>query len=686
MNINPFNVIKSSNLGDKAIVDYWVDILNSQTHQESYQKLLSPESPGPMFLLGGKGSGKTHILRYYSFGAQKMRAQNKGISILEKIQHDKFLSVYLELGNFGFRRFSGSNIDQGTWDEWYFYYLNLLLTELYLENIIDLIHASNDLGELDLDLLRSSLSDIFFDHIEKEVNCIEDIYIIIKKSRKQLDKKISRIKTGIDSKFSDMDLLFDTRENRFFDIVHITKSSYAELDNVRILFLIDQFEDLSKSQQVFINTLIRHPRHPDTLSLRVSGRLYAIKTKDTYSDDEKVLDAEGRTKILESFMAPDHQSKKTHEEFSINMCKSRVELETGQELSNQKIKESFGQNDFQAIKAKIIRKHPCSVERNYFVNLAKKLERFTNLEKETINEIIENLACSEEPLFEKKNIYLLYQAWSKNKDLLSASLDIKQSLFLYLSKSDSKRILHTKSTLEHVESDLLYQLLKEYNQPIIYCGFQTVLNMTQSNPRGFLNIMKHLYEHSDFANEQVFSSVPVSCKVQNRAIREVSEWFWQDATSDIEDINTIKFIERLCEYFRAIRASEKPSEKTLISFSYNERSSTKEVKSIIKTAKNHSLIIEDTSGKKSKNSKGIILKKYQINPMLSAKWDLSIEVGGTIEFTNNDILSLCQNNDDLWNKLKNEKLSKLSPPFSSKNKNKKSVRSKIEQQTMLFED
>lgn len=299
--VNPFHDIKSTNLDDDAIVDFWVDIRNTKTHQDSFLKLLAPESATPMFLLGGKGTGKTHILRFYSYRAQKSRAIKKNKSPIEQIRNENFISVYVELGNFGFERFKGAQISQTIWNEWYFYYINLLFIDLYLDIISDLTSSDNfPDSELDSNF-HDEISRVCFKDWSSNKNltlkeAIKEISVLISRNRIELNQTISKIQTGITKDFSGMDLLFDTRENVFFDIVHTIQSSIPSLDGVRVLFLIDQFEDLSKSQQIFINTLLRHPKFPKTISLRISGRLYAKKTKDTYSDDQKLLESEAPTK------------------------------------------------------------------------------------------------------------------------------------------------------------------------------------------------------------------------------------------------------------------------------------------------------------------------------------------------------------------------------------------------------
>ena len=54
---NPFQLTRAADLNDKQILDLWVD------PEGELGKRLRPASRLPMILLGGKGSGKTHLMR-----------------------------------------------------------------------------------------------------------------------------------------------------------------------------------------------------------------------------------------------------------------------------------------------------------------------------------------------------------------------------------------------------------------------------------------------------------------------------------------------------------------------------------------------------------------------------------------------------------------------------------------------
>ena len=57
---NPFDITKAVDYTDDEIYRYWVDI-----KEHGFYNLIKPETLMPMIIVGSKGSGKTHIMKYY---------------------------------------------------------------------------------------------------------------------------------------------------------------------------------------------------------------------------------------------------------------------------------------------------------------------------------------------------------------------------------------------------------------------------------------------------------------------------------------------------------------------------------------------------------------------------------------------------------------------------------------------
>jgi len=700
---NPFYNTKAVHLNNFEIVNYWVDINNIDTDEiknrflkkfknikwklpnnilklkdyqyqyqelnkifekESFLKVVEPENPRPFIILGGKGSGKTHILRYFSYKSRKALANKNGISIIKQIQKDKFFSILLELGNFQFERFQNSKLETSVWNEWFFYYLNIILTKSFLELIIDL--QKNGLNDFDK-IKIANISKEFLFNEDDIFDSIEEIYKLIKKENKKIDKAFSRIRTGIVNTVEGIEPLFDTRETRFLDIAYYITKASETLKDMRVMFFLDQFEDLSSDHQKFINTIIRHPKHVDTISIRIMGRLYAIKNEDTFSDTEKILGAEVTKKFLETIMS----SSTSYQKFIILLIQKRLQ----EEISDDQIKRSFETNNINEVINKIKKKHTGSEERVYFKKLNDQLIQYQNnlnLQDSDIPLILKNLYFNDSPIKEKENIWLLYQAWAKGENIVNRSIDIHKSL------SKEGKDLHKNETLCHLKSNFLFQLAKDYSFPLYNCGFNIILRLSSSNPRNFMDIINEMYEQARFNSEKMFQEdYPLSCKTQDQAIKQVSDSFWEDAIIDIKDFHIIKMVRRLNNFFKAIRISDKPTEKTLIAFSYKGELQ-ESAQNILENAVNHMFLKLKKNAKKEKNRSGEMLDIYYTTPILTVKWDLPSTIGGVFQFSSNDINILCLGDDDEWKKIHTMYLKRYNVPFQKKELEKPVIKKELE--------
>src|SRR3569833_3263203 len=128
---NPFNVTKAMDLSDDQIDKLWGDLPGG------HNEIGNPGSPMPMLISGGKGSGKTHLMRHYSIALQKIRAKSE---VSAAITHDKYLGIYFLCGALNAGRFSGKNFSRDVWRSVFAYYLELWLAQHCLDVLQEFLH------------------------------------------------------------------------------------------------------------------------------------------------------------------------------------------------------------------------------------------------------------------------------------------------------------------------------------------------------------------------------------------------------------------------------------------------------------------------------------------------------------------------------------------------------------------
>ena len=84
--MNPFDVTKAVDYSDQELFYNWVDF-----PKKSFQEFIRPTLEMPMIIVGSKGSGKTHIMKHFSYSMQKIRSEKTFDNILK----EGYLGVYL---------------------------------------------------------------------------------------------------------------------------------------------------------------------------------------------------------------------------------------------------------------------------------------------------------------------------------------------------------------------------------------------------------------------------------------------------------------------------------------------------------------------------------------------------------------------------------------------------------------
>jgi hypothetical protein len=122
---NPFVVTRAVDFTDAQILGQWVDLPGVG----GFRALARPASNMPMLILGGKGSGKTHLMRYLSTSVQLAGGRSA-----EAIVADGFVGTYLLCGGINAARFAGKGFSADTWLPVFQYNFDLTLAELCLKN------------------------------------------------------------------------------------------------------------------------------------------------------------------------------------------------------------------------------------------------------------------------------------------------------------------------------------------------------------------------------------------------------------------------------------------------------------------------------------------------------------------------------------------------------------------------
>lgn len=663
---NPFNITKANDLTDDQVEAYWVDVSTDEA-DTALLAAARPASPMPMFILGGKGSGKTHLLRYCSYAIQKRRYEQHGLSLLEGVTRDRYIGVYIRCSGLNSARFDGKRQSDEAWREVFSYYVELWLAQQALAVAAELVESAELPAEVHSRLL-ASLTELF----DKEPPRLADVRTAlthVRSLQRELDYLVNNATfTGT--------LMVDvqaTRGRLIFGIPAVLAAAIPALKGVSFVYQLDEFENLTAGQQRHINTLVREREAPATF--KIGGRQFGVKTHATFSDGEENLrDSEFEELRLDQQF---RNNERTYKELTRRLAARRLSQTTGASGPEE------DRDDLAAL-GSWFERPDLDWRSDFFLDLCRRAEpldreHFVKLEHQldeairddlapgvrnarTIREVCETLAVQDHPLLEKVNLLYLYSDWARRRPLPESASRIARSCRAFLAAPETASAYRTK--LGHYKADMVAQMVRENGQRQFYAGVDTFVRMSEGLPRAFITLLKQTYDWSLLQREQPFVNGRISVEAQRRGAIAASTWFYNSMTKAGEDgPRILTAIDRLGQLFRLHRFADKPTESSLIGFSVDEGELGEAARHVLSVARSRSFLVDVFGGQRDRNSSDPT-SKLQLNRMLAPRWDLPTSRRGITPLGREDAEAIFDVGDAIrFEALKREWEAKLNAPF-----------------------
>lgn len=623
MRRNPFALIKASDFSDEQINSLWVELGPTAIDQ-----IIEPREPLSKFILGGKGAGKTHLLRYHSYPVAKLRERDgSGLSMAVR---QGYIAVFLRATGIDAARFEASSVSARTWQHLFAIYLELRLAELVVDTLCDM-ESSSPTQEFDFEAfvseLRKSVSSSALDHFES----MPQLRSWITKERRLIDDAINAAAFTGELKllppFSIGSLCIPLGRS--------LSRWHASLAGVPLIYMLDEIENFSEPQQEVVNTLIRYGEGHATF--RVSGRLYSMETFATLGNGEVNRDgAEYRITKLDEIM----RGLKGYPTFAKAFITKR--------LASVLMGDSPD-----STKSQVVDPLACfdDIEKSDFYMRA--LERYANSESafsttafeaalsedpvlaEIAFELVQRLVRYFPPLIAKLNILLFCKklgAKRVNPVLLAETLHTQARVFVEQGSAGARSY---SVAYDHWAGDLFAQMCDESDRQlgVPYCGFSNFVKMSSGNPRSLLIILGRAYEVASFRGEQFTSGIPLSVPLQTEAALDAAHFMFESDTNfGSKSERARQATLRLGDLLRTARYSLNIPEVSPIAVSFADDELSAEARRTLLKALNYSFIFEVADGRPDRNSKRLN-RKIQLNPILSPKWQLPISRRGDISLS-----------------------------------------------------
>lgn len=244
-----------------------------------------------IIFIGGRGTGKTMLLRQFSYNVQRIPDMSK--PFIEKLKEEKYLGIYFRVDNPLLRSldsFAIFNKDDKFSESVFTHYFELTIFKEYLEVIKIILKDLNiKKGDKTYKKIITELSglvsceeiddiDSLLEYVIEQIN-----YIWFYQSQKAID-----IDGNIHFTPKCGMILYGRLTNEFCKCEFL---DVLGINDISILLLIDEFENFSKAQQKVLNTAMRFTKDYGTC-LRIGMRPNGFKTYDTLSEEDYIK--EGR--------------------------------------------------------------------------------------------------------------------------------------------------------------------------------------------------------------------------------------------------------------------------------------------------------------------------------------------------------------------------------------------------------
>jgi hypothetical protein len=627
---NPFNLTRAADLDDQQIVALWVD------PKEELGKRLRLSSELPMIILGGKGSGKTHLMRYYSYDIQQRSDQGQSF---DPVRESGYLGVYTRCSGLSADRFARKSFSEEQWHVLFAFFVELWLGQSILRTAVQYLNRRNLADSYDEKLLVKDLLGIFDKAPTKPIATLGEYAEALRTLQRQLDMAVA----NASFRTVEMPEIIIGSGHLLFGLPKILARHIPAFAGIKFTLLVDEYENLPERAQRYINTLVRERENPVTF--KIGARLYGMRTYLTFSGDEELR--EGSEYELLNLDAALRQKEKAYERFAMDLCLSRIKfanhgvwpLDWNDENAEAQFVACFEPAVSMEERAKRkLAERPGELApwlRNLQQHLTEHiaaLETAELLQPKEVPGVLEVLR-HEDPLIEKTSTFLLYRAWSSREPLAKAARKIAESSRKFGETGD--RGTDHWRVLDKFRDDLRAQMLKDLGLDQSYTGLATWIRMSSGIARNLIITLKHIFDWATFYQEGFGAPQGISLRSQAKGVEDASDWFVSDAQILGQDLVTVQAgIKRTCALMRTLRFAEKPPECSLSTFEVDLDGALPEVRRIIELSQKWSIYIP-ASDRPERNSGGDV-SKYRINGMIAPKYDLPIYTRGSVHLTQDE--------------------------------------------------
>lgn len=437
----------------------------------------------PCVLQGGRGTGKTTVLMGLSYQGQfDLNANN--IKEFDKLD---YIGIYLRIDTNHVRAFDGKGLDDSRWQDFFAHYFNLVICFKILKFLRwhksmspeDEVLSDKNCNIIARSLLFNNLSSSF-----------EELYSDMETEMYTFQSHINNIAS-----------LQNLELSLAGDPIKLITNKVLELrqfNGKMFYLLLDEYENLLDSQQVLINTLIKHS--PQEYTFKIGVRELGWRKKHTKNEMENLYEPADYILIcIEKFLSQENR----FEDFAYQVCQKRIAVLVNNGENEYEIKNSL-QNLSMEDEAELLKVSETNFIREY--------ERLDSKHRDIVD-----------GLSQLYKFFISYWAKVHNESL-------EEEIEKY---ANDKKCWNTR--YDNYKYSMLFKIRKGRGMVGIqkyYSGWDTYLKLANCNIRFLMELVYTAYEKH--LNKGFDLNQPVGAAIQTEAAREVGkknieelEGFWE---------------------------------------------------------------------------------------------------------------------------------------------------------------
>lgn len=229
-----------------------------------FQKL---EALRPCLLIGGRGTGKTTALKSLRFNASSSDGSSEGN------ESKPYYGIYVRMNKNRVRAFVGNEVPIDKADRSFAHYFNVLVGQELCRLCVWLFDQSHT------SLPQSSITRIATSFgVDRELSTVQELLETLETILVQLEMWVNNGGRNENPNFS----MAEAALRHFVEAIEESEM----LGGRQIFCCIDEYENLSESQQALINTYLKHSEPP--LSYKIGIRKGGLKTRKTIDHHDQI--------------------------------------------------------------------------------------------------------------------------------------------------------------------------------------------------------------------------------------------------------------------------------------------------------------------------------------------------------------------------------------------------------------